>query len=94
MVINVDKTKVMLFNKAMKTDFLPAIQISNEDYIEVVEEMKLLGIIMIIDLKWTSNTQNLIAKGFKTMWMLRNLKQFGTDEQNLLEVYIQQTRRG
>ena len=92
MVINEEKTKVMLFNKSIKTDFLPQMTISNDNTIEVVEEMKLLGIMVRSDMKWTSNTKYLISKGFRRMWMLRNLKKYGADEQNLLDVYIQQIR--
>ena len=92
MKINEDKTKVMLFNRATKTDFLPTLELTKEKHIEVVEEMKLLGVMIRSDLKWASNTKLIIAKCYKRMWMLRNLRKFGADETNLLEVYFQQIR--
>ena len=92
MKINEEKTKVMLFNRATKTDFLPNLELSEGKQIEIVEELKLLGVMIRSDLKWTSNTKQIIAKCYKRMWMLRNLKKFGADETNLLEVYFQQVR--
>ena len=92
MKINEEKTKVMLFNRATKTDFLPNLELSEGKQIEVVEEMKLLEVMIRSDLKWTSNTNLIIAKYYKRMWMLRNLKKIGADETSLLYVYFQQVR--
>ena len=39
-----------------------------------------------------SNTKLIIAKCYKRIWMLRNLKKFGASEINLVEVYYQQVR--
>ena len=43
--INKDKTKLMLFNTAKKRDFTPQMKIENYE-IEVVEKLKLLGVII------------------------------------------------
>ena len=45
MKINKEKSKVMIFNTSRTFDFLPRITIDCINYLEVVEEMKLLGII-------------------------------------------------
>ena len=90
MKIKEEKTKVMIFNRATKTDFLPNLELSEGKQIEV--EMKLLGVMIRSDMKWTSNTNLIIAKCYKRMWMLRNLKTFGADETNLLDVYFHQVR--
>lgn len=57
MVINESKTKVMLFNSAKKIDILPKIELTEGTPIEVVDEAKLLGLIIRSDLKWHSNTE-------------------------------------
>ena len=44
------------------------------------------------DMSWKSNTNALVTKAFKRIWMLRNLKKFGANDQQLVEVYIQQVR--
>ena len=56
MVINTEKTKVMLFNRSKNTDFMPELRIGDGELLEVVEEFKLLGVIITSDLKWHSNT--------------------------------------
>ena len=42
MLINKDKTKVMLFNTARDFDFMPKLRINQESCLEVVEQFKLL----------------------------------------------------
>ena len=60
--------------------------------IEVVDEMKLLGNMIRSDMKWHSNTKNLIGKSYQRTWMLRNLKRNGANEDQLLRTYFQQIR--
>ena len=51
MKINQDKSKIMLFNTSWKYDFLPRITIDGVNNLEVVEEMKLLGVIIQSNMK-------------------------------------------
>ena len=67
MKINKSKTKTMLFNTAKKRDFTPALAIDG-DVIEPVEEMKLLGVILTNDLKWSKNSEYLIKRGYNKLW--------------------------
>ena len=92
MKINETKTKVMIFNQATSVDVYTKVKIDQDNIIEVVEQMKLLGIIIRSDMKWCSNTKNMVAKCYKRMWMLRNLKRNGADQVQLLKVYNQQVR--
>ena len=57
MTINEKKTKVILFNPGNKYDFLPKIETESGDFLEVVEEIKLLGVVIRSVLKWHSNTK-------------------------------------
>ena len=59
---------------------------------EVVEEIKLLGIIITSDMKWHKNTSQLVERGYRRLWMLRNLKRFGFSKRELLGIYIKQCR--
>ena len=88
MVINENKTKVMLFNTGKKYDFQPKIETGSGDFLEVVDEMKLLGIIVQNYMRWKSNTTNLCNKGYARLWILRNLKIFGATNADILDVYI------
>lgn len=82
----------MIFNQATSVDVHPKVKIDQDNIIEVVEQMKLLGIIIRSDMKWSSNTKNMVAKCYKRMWMLRNLKKNGADQAQLLKIYFQQIR--
>ena len=92
MVINESKTKIIVFNEARSVDILPKVKLSEENMIEVVDDMKLLGVMIRSDLKWHDNTEHIIRKSFQRMWILRNLKRYGAEENLLLEAYTQQIR--
>ena len=55
MKLNYKKTKLMVCNLAKTKDFLPRFTFNNDE-LEVVEETRLLGLIIISDLSWSSNT--------------------------------------
>ena len=50
MQINHKKTKVMVFNPCTSIDFMPELNLGNNE-LEVVEEMRLLGLIIRSDMK-------------------------------------------
>ena len=58
MKINEKKCKVMIFNTGRKYDGMPQLTLSGhgDNYLEVVETFKLLGVIIRSDLKWSENT--------------------------------------
>ena len=92
MRINKKKTKVMIFNEANIYDVMPHIEIETGEALEVVEEFKLLGVIMTSDLKWNMNTKHITQKGYQRLWMIRRLKQLGASETELKDVYEKQVR--
>ena len=54
MKLNKKKTKVMIFNFTSEHQFTANLRLDNED-LEVVEQAKLLGVIISNDLKWDQN---------------------------------------
>ena len=69
MKMNTMKTKVILFNKATKYDFQPKLTIlNNQTQLEVVEEIRLLGVTVRSDLSWKSNTSIMCKKAFARLW--------------------------
>ena len=92
MLINFDKTKVMLFNTGRKYDFMPRLEIGNGSILEVVEEFKLLGVILQSNMKWHSNTSYMCQKGYARLWMLRRLRNLGANVGEMLDVYDKQIR--
>ena len=92
MLINGDKTKVMLFNTGKKYDFMPRLSIDGRENLEVVEKFKLLGVQLRSDLKWSDNTDFICKKGYERIWMLRRLCGLGATDQEVLDVYLKQIR--
>ena len=91
MKVNKKKTKAMLFNPSRSKDFTPKLVIANET-IELVEEMKLLGVQITSDMKWNSNTNYITKKAYQRLWMVRRLTQMGANDDELLDVYCKQIR--
>jgi hypothetical protein len=85
MQINRSKTKAMLCNSRTKWDFIPELKLYNEDDIEVVHEMKIVGFIMRSDMRTSSNTEYLVKKAFKRMWLIRRLKALGASNSQLID---------
>ena len=93
MVINETKSKIMFFNSSRSLDATPKLSLSDDDsYLEVVEQMKLLGVIIQSNLKWSENTEYICKKGYTRLWMLRRLKIIGANPNEMLEVYKKQIR--
>ena len=82
---------MILFNPHKSLDILPKIKV-NGAVLEVVEEVKLLGIMITSDLKWKSNTKNLVTRANTRLWMLRRLARLGTPEVELIDTYCKQIR--
>ena len=91
MKINYKKTKLLLFNPCKKFDFMPDLSLNGQS-LEVVEEIRLLGLIIRSDGKWSSNTRNMISKANKRLWILRRLKNMGAKNCDLVDVYLKQIR--
>ena len=91
MVINKKKTKVMLFNTSTKYDCQPRLQIKDE-VIEVVNKMKLLGVIISEDLRWHENTNFITNKALSRIWILRRLKNMGASRRMLIDTFYKQIR--
>ena len=87
MKINFTKTKVMKFNTSKVRDFPVRLHFNDDKFLEVVENCKLLGILISSDLKWTKNTKQLIKKAMTNMWILRRLKHKSVTVDEMLEVY-------
>ena len=60
--------------------------------LQVVEEVKLLGVMIRSDLSWSSHCQQICQKGFSRLWMLKRLKPYGATTQELMEIYRTQIR--
>ena len=87
MKLNQSKCKNMVFNFSKNYQFSTRLKVDNER-IETVKEMKLLGTILTDDLKWTRNTNNIVKKANKRMEILRKISYFGASWDDLKNIYI------
>ena len=91
MRLNQKKTKLIVFNPFRSLDLMPNICLDEQE-LELVEEIKLLGLTIRSDMKWVSNTENMVKKGNKRLWLLRRLKNLGANNEQLVDVYTKQIR--
>ena len=91
MELNVKKTKSMVFNFSKKLQFTTNLNLKNQQ-IEVVDQAKLLGLILTSDLKWEQNTNYLVKDANKRMVMLKAASKFTNDKRVLKQVYYSRIR--
>ena len=92
MKINENKTKVMIFNTRKNYDGKPRLSVRGDQFLEVVESCKLLGVILRSDMRWNENTDYICKKGYSRLWLLRRLKSLGANESEMVDVYSKQVR--
>ena len=71
--------------------FTTDIMLKNQK-IEVVEQAKLLGLILTSDLKWNENTNYLVKDANRRMVMLRAASKFRNDKFVLKQIYYTRIR--
>ena len=91
MQINVAKTKLMLFNPCTSKDCMPEIALK-DTRIDLVEQTKLLGVVLSSNLSWSANTDYIVGRCYKKAWVLRRLKKLGANHTDLLDVFFKQIR--
>ena len=60
----------------------------DEQIIECVREIKLVGVIISDDLKWGKNTRYICQKAMGKIWTLRRMKGIKLDTEHMLETYV------
>ena len=87
MILNQKKTKVMIFNYTDNYKFTTRLELENE-YLEVVDKAKLLGVIITNDLKWDENTSSLVKRANARLELLRKVASFSTSIEDKKLIYI------
>ena len=91
MKVNIKKSSVMKICKSRTKTFPIEIELDG-NFLEVKKEMKILGVILQPNLKWSSNTENLCKKAYKNMWAIRRMKILGLDSFTLMDYYLKEVR--
>ena len=93
MRIKEKKTNVIKFNFSHKYDFPPEILIEGfKNHLDVVQQTKLLGVILSDDLKWAANTDYICRKAYERIWILRRMKVLSVSPHIILDVYTKEVR--
>ena len=77
----------MLFNFTNVYQFATRLYIENK-LLETVTQTKLLGTIIQTDLKWHSNTEMLVKKGYQRMLILNKLYEFKVPDEDMLNICV------
>ena len=83
---------MILFNKSRKFDFQPKVHFSNGELLELVSDIRLVGVIISNDMRWKKNTDYFCQKATKKLWTLRRLKQYNLDPFQIFDVYCKEVR--
>ena len=92
MVINQKKTNIMKFNFRKSLDFPPIFSFENGPSLEIVNQTKLVGIIISDDLKWSAHVEYMVKRANKKIWLLRRMKILKLDTDILLDFYCKEVR--
>ena len=86
--IKESKSHVMKFSFSNTLYFFREIRVNGfKDNSEVINEMKLLGVMLICGLKWACNTEFICKKAYNKMWTLRRMKILNIELLVILDVY-------
>ena len=86
MIINESKCHAFTINFS-KNNTGPYDLRLNDKLIESVDTIKLLGVYLTNDLKWTVNTKNICKKVNQRLYLIRKLKQFGLQKEELITAW-------
>ena len=93
MKINISKTNIMLFNTSRKFDFPPELRLpGSAQYLNVIENTKLLGVKLTTDLRWSDHTSYLCKNAASRFWMLRRMKLLKIDPSIIVDFYFKEIR--
>ena len=82
---------MVLFNPGSIRDFLPKFLLKNNQ-IDLVDETKLLGVVIRSDHSWSSNTEYIVSRANKKPWFSRRLRTLGANKEDVKHVYTMQIR--
>ena len=91
MKMNYSKTKRMIFNPCKSKDFMPVMELGGQQ-LELVEQTRLLGLTIRSDLKWSSNTSDIVSRAANKLWLIRRLKKLGANTEELVDLYVKYSR--
>ena len=87
MRINHKKTKVIPFNFSKTRDFIPHLSFPSSEPLDVVNQTKLVGLIVTSNLSWGPHVDYTVVNASKKLWLLVRFKNRGGSQDQLLTLY-------
>ena len=82
----------MIFNKSRKFDFPPELKFTDGKQLEVISQIKLVGLIVSDNLSWHENTIYICRKATTKLWIIRRMKSLSLSDEQLFEIYCKEIR--
>ena len=87
MLLNEEKTKIMIFNTTTNNQFTTRLTINNH-VLDIIDETELLGVVISSDLTWRKNTKQLVQRAYRRVILLHKLFDFAVSEKDLVTIYV------
>ena len=91
MIINESKCHAFTINFSKNNTGPQNLKLNNK-LIEPVDKIKLLGVYLTNDLKWSENTSNICKKVNQRLYLVRRLKHFGLQKEELIKAWTSMLR--
>lgn len=92
MILNKKKTKCLPFINSRTKDFEPKLSIEKDTNLEIIYQLKLVGIIVTSDLLWDSHIEYTVKRVNSVLWQLTRFRQQGASREQLIKFYILKIR--
>ena len=92
MKINEKKTLIMKFNFHKSLDFPPIYNFDDGPMLDIVNQTKILGLILTDSLNWAAQVDYMIARANKKIWLLRKMKILKLSTEILVDFYCKEIR--
>ena len=87
MILNSRKTKCIPFNSSTSKDVMPQLELEDGSFLEVIYELKLVGLVITSELTWTAHVDYTVKRVNKILWQLTRFKQLGASQDKLITFY-------
>ena len=87
MLLNEEKTKIMIFNTTDNNQFTTRLTINNH-LLDIINETELLGVLISSDLTWRKNTKQLVQRAYRRIILLHKLFEFAVPALDLVTIYV------
>ena len=92
MLLNSKKTNCLPFINSITKDFMPERSLEEGSYLEVIYELKLVGLVISSEMTWSAHVKYTVKRVNGVLWQLARFKRLGTRRDKLITFYILKIR--